>query len=289
MFSIEDFLFLIGLNYILHALFKLFSILPALFANKNISDYGNGSWALITGCTDGIGKAFAITLAKQGFNIVQVSRNPEKLASCASDLKSKYGVEVRNIVKDFTHSTQNPILYFEEIHRKTLDLDISILINNVGTGARSFLHETLEKRVLDILSVNLFPITYLSRLITWRIKQRELGGAIINISSMRANGPAKRFVAYSATKAFNLVISELAAVDESFISGGRKVDVLGLKAGFVDTKLIKSLKFKPLMISPTECAEAALKCLGKVNSSGGHWKHLIINAIIPHLLKFQNN
>ena len=41
--------------------------------------YGKGSWALITGATDGLGKEMALELASLGFNIVLVSRNKDKL------------------------------------------------------------------------------------------------------------------------------------------------------------------------------------------------------------------
>jgi 17beta-estradiol 17-dehydrogenase / very-long-chain 3-oxoacyl-CoA reductase len=40
---------------------------------------GEGNWALVTGASDGIGKSFAITLAKMGYNITLVSRNEEKM------------------------------------------------------------------------------------------------------------------------------------------------------------------------------------------------------------------
>lgn len=47
---------------------------------KNLAQrYGKGSWVVITGSSDGIGKQFAIILAKQGFNIVLVARNQNKL------------------------------------------------------------------------------------------------------------------------------------------------------------------------------------------------------------------
>lgn len=41
--------------------------------------YGKNSWAVVTGATDGIGKGFAIELAKRGFNIVLISRTMSKL------------------------------------------------------------------------------------------------------------------------------------------------------------------------------------------------------------------
>ena len=43
-----------------------------------IKRYGEGSWVLVTGASDGIGKAYCLEFARQGFNIVIVGRNIEK-------------------------------------------------------------------------------------------------------------------------------------------------------------------------------------------------------------------
>lgn len=43
-------------------------------------EYGTNSWAVITGASDGIGLAFAKELAKEGFNICLIARNPKKLS-----------------------------------------------------------------------------------------------------------------------------------------------------------------------------------------------------------------
>ena len=48
--------------------------------------YGENSWAVVTGSTDGIGKACAKHLARQGFNIVLISRNLQKLNNTAKEL-----------------------------------------------------------------------------------------------------------------------------------------------------------------------------------------------------------
>ena len=49
-----------------------------------------GNWALVTGSTDGIGKAYAFALAKKGLNIVLVSRSPYKLQNVAAEIEQKY-------------------------------------------------------------------------------------------------------------------------------------------------------------------------------------------------------
>ena len=50
--------------------------------------YGENSWAVVTGATDGIGKAATIYLAKQGFNVVLISRTLSKLETVAKEVKS---------------------------------------------------------------------------------------------------------------------------------------------------------------------------------------------------------
>ena len=49
-----------------------------------------GKWALVTGSTDGIGKAYAFNLAKKGLNIILVSRSPYKLQNVAAEIEEKY-------------------------------------------------------------------------------------------------------------------------------------------------------------------------------------------------------
>ena len=56
----------------------------------NIKKKYSGKWALITGSTDGIGKAYAFALAKCNINIVLVSRTQTKLDTTASELTKRY-------------------------------------------------------------------------------------------------------------------------------------------------------------------------------------------------------
>jgi 17beta-estradiol 17-dehydrogenase / very-long-chain 3-oxoacyl-CoA reductase len=66
-----------------------------LASSLNVTKCG-GNWALVTGSTDGIGKAYAFALAKKKLNIVLVSRTPFKLQYVAADIKAKYpGVKTK--------------------------------------------------------------------------------------------------------------------------------------------------------------------------------------------------
>merc|ERR1712126_162251 len=60
-----------------------------------------GDWALVTGCTGGIGEAYTKALAAQGMNIVLVSRSLEKLNRLSQELEGKFCVKTKIIVIDF--------------------------------------------------------------------------------------------------------------------------------------------------------------------------------------------
>ena len=65
--------------------------------------YGEGSWALVTGSSDGIGAAYAKLLARKGFNVCLVSRTKSKLEKVESDINEQSpNVKTRIVVADFS-------------------------------------------------------------------------------------------------------------------------------------------------------------------------------------------
>jgi len=96
--------------------------------------YGKGSWAVVTGGSDGIGLAMCKELARRDFNIVIVARNPEKMEDAAKEIKSvNQGCQVRKVTFDFTDTVEHAVEWYQKgIIDKISDLDISILVNNAG-------------------------------------------------------------------------------------------------------------------------------------------------------------
>ncbi|KAF4019495.1 hypothetical protein G4228_011325 [Cervus hanglu yarkandensis] len=86
-----------------------------------------GEWAVITGAGDGIGKAYSFELARQGFNVVLISRTLEKLQAIAAEIEWTIGSTVKIIQADFTKDD-----IYEYIKEKLKGLEIGILVNNVG-------------------------------------------------------------------------------------------------------------------------------------------------------------
>jgi short-subunit dehydrogenase len=116
--------------------------------------YGDG-WAVITGASDGLGKQYAIELAKSGFKIVLLGRNRAKLDAVAQFITSKYGVEVRTIVFDF--SCLYSVLAAQELEAKLdqIDGEISILINNVGGPQLSEFSSMSFEQCFTLIKVNM--------------------------------------------------------------------------------------------------------------------------------------
>lgn len=161
-----------------------------------------GSWALITGATDGIGKAFAYQLSQRGLNLILVSRSSKKLEKVADELKAKYPhINVKIIVMDFSGDFMVGLREIEVLAR---DLDLGILINNVGVtypGAM-FFHEVKEEVWMKIVKVNIEGTTRVTKGVLGGMIERKRG-AIVNIGSGAAVVVPSHplFTIYAATKA----------------------------------------------------------------------------------------
>merc|ERR1719382_728797 len=80
----------------------VFSALYAFFFRKGMRLSRYGEWAVVTGATDGIGKAYAFELAKKGLSVLLLSRTPEKLQEVQKEIREKYPkVQVEVLPIDF--------------------------------------------------------------------------------------------------------------------------------------------------------------------------------------------
>ena len=114
--------------------------------------YGDG-WAIVTGASDGIGKAYAFELARRGFKVGLIARNKEKLDAVAEEIRKTHNTETKCVVFDFN------VFYTEEVITKLKEKlevfdKVSLLINNVGVYYGGLFHQILDKNVQAMLNVN---------------------------------------------------------------------------------------------------------------------------------------
>ena len=68
-----------------------------------LNTYGQNSWAVVTGASDGIGRGFCEELARIGFNIVLISRTKTKLDTVAKSLTEiNPSIKTKIIIYDFS-------------------------------------------------------------------------------------------------------------------------------------------------------------------------------------------
>ena len=277
---------IVALLYLIDCSLEGYYYLRALFSKRDLSKYGIGSWALITGSTDGIGLGFAKALAKYGFNIVLVARNPQKLKDAEQELK-QFPIQVLCIIKDFSKCTDNPSEFFNDIDKQTQHLDISLVVNNVGTASPGFFYEVSTEALLNESALNLWPIVFLSKIFLNRMLKRNKPSGLINLSSVSSLVPMALLSTYSAGKSFDHLFTLDLNEEIRYLvkkENLQNIDILSLQPGFVETPLIKNRKYNaPLVISVPECVENALRALGKVNYSSVHWKHFIYASILKNL------
>lgn len=271
---------LIGAYKILRAFKSTLNVLLSELKGVDLAKYGRGSWAIITGATDGIGKAFAEELAERGFNIYQISRNPDKLNACQAELTGKYGVLVHSLVWDFNNTSTSLKEFIELVNKDIEGKDVSILINNVGISFRGFFHLQSVTKVNEVLTVNCLPTTYLTRLVLPQMHHRKLPCAVINLSSVRSIVPFGGSATYSSSKKFDDYLTTNLANQPS------NVTFMSLRPGFTETTMTSTHKGKPMLITSNACAKAALRDLGSDISFVGHLKHKLKAAFIELLPEF---
>ncbi|CAG9332704.1 unnamed protein product [Blepharisma stoltei] len=268
--------FIIGIGMIIKVLLNFCHSLTILFAKTDFSEYGYNSWALVTGASDGLGLAISEFLASQGFNIILIGRNQEKLTKVSGQLKEKYPIQIKIIVKDFSVSSANPQTFFLDIKEQTKNLDVSILVNNVGSGAGANCFASLaEERVLWANAINLWPAVFLTKLYLPDMTLRKNRSAVINITSSLALVKLPKCSVYCASKGFMHSFSMIVAEEAKYLSSKNKgrLDVMSVLPSCIDTQMIKMREIKPLLVNPYDCAFWICKSIGSVSYTGGHWKH----------------
>jgi len=160
--------------------------------------------AIVTGATKGIGKAVAIELAQNGYDIIACARNGKDLRDLKSELEN-FGIEVLAIEADMSKKDQ--VLHLIE-KMVTFAPQVHVLVNNVGVFLPgSFLDET-DEAFEQQLNVNLNAAYYLGKHIGRQMRSQTFGH-IFNICSIASKMPVENAGSYSVTKAAMLSLNHV--------------------------------------------------------------------------------
>jgi 17beta-estradiol 17-dehydrogenase / very-long-chain 3-oxoacyl-CoA reductase len=239
----------------------------------------------VTGASDGIGKEFAIQLAGAGYNILLVSRTASKLSVLADEIASKYpSVETRVLAMDFACNDDTD---YDKLKTLVDDLDVAILINNVGKSHNIPVPFVLtpEDEFTDIITINCLGTLRVTQLVAPGMIQRKRG-LILTMGSSGGLLPTPLLAAYSGSKAFLQYWSTAL---------GAELEPYGIDVELVQAHLVTSAMSKirvPTTMVPTPRAlvRSVLSKIGRhggspsyAHSSSPYWSHGLLAWFLTYI------
>lgn len=232
----------------------------------NTSDF-RGKTAVIVGASSGIGKAIALTLAKEGMNLALAARREEALQEVASECEVLGGTAVA-IKTDVTVFSE-----VEDLVSKTRSFfgEIDVWVHNAGVMAIGEFTQTPLDSHEQVIKTDLLGPMYGAYAILPYFKEKKKG-TIINIVSMGAYVPNPFATAYSAAK-FGLRGFSQALRYE--LSEFGNIHVCEVNPAFIDTPGVvhaanyigKELHLAPPVYDPFQVAQTVKKLIIKPKRS----------------------
>jgi len=201
-----------------------------------------GRVALVTGASQGIGRACALVLAESGAKLALCARNQEKLESLAGEIKARGGDAQAYPLDVSSEAAIKGAVKSVVGHFGKLD----ILVNNAGIARDQLVMRMKRSDWDDVIATNLTaPFLLIQAAIGAMLKQRW--GRIINITSIFGQIGQAGQANYSSSKA-GLIGLTMAVAREV---ASRNITVNAVAPGFIETAMTAAL--------PVELRENILK------------------------------
>ncbi len=194
-----------------------------------------GKVALVTGAAQGIGKAIALLLARNGADIVVADINLEKAEETAREIES-IGPKAMAFKVNVAHLSD-----LERMVEAILERfgKIDILVNNAGITRDKLILRMTEEDWDTVLNVNLKGTFNCTKVVV-RHMAKQRGGKIVNIASVVGEMGNAGQVNYSASKAG--VIGLTKTIAREFAQ--RRINVNAIAPGYIETPMTEVLPEK---------------------------------------------
>jgi NAD(P)-dependent dehydrogenase (short-subunit alcohol dehydrogenase family) len=164
----------------------------------------SGKVAVITGASDGIGKAAAMSMAQEDVKVVICARRADNLAKAAEEIQAATGNEVMTVTADITSQSDIDALFEKvvEVHGR-----VDILVNNAGTSAAAVFDAVSDETWKYDIELKVFGAIRCSLKVIPLMKAQG-GGRIINITTPGGKAPAAASVPTSVSRAAGIALTK---------------------------------------------------------------------------------
>ncbi|MFQ3612125.1 MAG: SDR family oxidoreductase [Cyanobacteriota bacterium] len=190
---------------------------------------------LITGASEGIGRATAFAFARQGYRLSLAARNPEPLRQTAIDLEQSLNAEVLAIPTDVTQPEQVQSLVERTLERYGR---IDCLINNAGICLSGPFLQTTPDHWQQLMAVNFWGYIHTIRAVLPDMLKRKQG-QIVNVGSIGGKMPLPHMSAYCASKYAVSGLTEALRLELK----PQGIQVIGVHPGIVNSDFLKRAIF----------------------------------------------
>ena len=178
-----------------------------------------GKVAVVTGGTEGIGRATALRLAQEGAKVAICARRQEMLDKTAAEIR-KTGADVLAVAADMSKAADVERFMKAVVERFGR---IDILVNNAGTSMRGKFLELQDKAWSDDIELKVFGAIRCTRLAVPHMKKNG-GGSILNITISSAKQPGAESYPTSVSRAAGLAITK--ALSKEFAADNIRVNTV---------------------------------------------------------------
>lgn len=222
------------------------------------------NYAVITGASSGLGKAFAETLAGEKHSLLLISLPDEDLPQLCEELKNKFHISVACFETDLSER-ENVLKVAQWIN---MNYTIDILINNVGIGGSKQFDRAEIDYLQKMININITATTLLTHELLPNLRSRKKAH-ILNISSLAGLSPIPYKTIYPASKAF--IYSFSRGLNEELKDTSVTVSVVNpgpMKTNGNTTKRINNHGFltKITLKEPEEIAKYSIRKMKKGKS-----------------------
>ena len=164
----------------------------------------SGKIAIVTGASEGLGRACAERFARSGARVAMCARRKDVLERAAGAIRAATGADLLALPTDVTRAAE-----VEAFVKATVDRfgGVDILVNNAGTAAAAGFEQVDDATWQADIDVKLMAAIRFCRLVIPHMKRRG-GGRIVNVTTVGGKAPAPRSLPTSVTRAAGINLTK---------------------------------------------------------------------------------